>query len=83
MVGTSSIDRSAVNSVPSRQRSRITNGRLLPGDNRLPWARRAKDIIAAHLSDIPDASIAEQSIIRRAAVMTIELEQQSQIRDGW
>jgi hypothetical protein len=36
---------------------------------------RQPDVIAAHLSDIPDASTAERSIIRRAAVLTTELEQ--------
>jgi hypothetical protein len=61
---------------PKRQRSRITNGTaLLPGvDGRGPWVRRCKDVIAAHLSDIPDASAAESSIIRRASVLTVELE---------
>ena len=35
-------------------RSRITNGStFLPGiDNRGPWIRRCKDVIAAHLSDL-------------------------------
>jgi hypothetical protein len=60
-------------------RSRITNGSaLLPGvDGRSPWVRRCKDIIAAHLSDLggaDNASAAERSIIRRASVMTVELE---------
>ena len=36
--------------------------------------RRCKDVIASHLSDIPDASAAERSIIRRASVLTVELE---------
>jgi hypothetical protein len=52
---------------------------LLPGiDNRSAWVRRAKDVIAAHLSDMggeDNCSAAERSIIRRAAVMTVELEQ--------
>jgi len=61
---------------PKQGRSRITNGSaLLPGvDGRSAWVRRCKDVIAAHLSDIPDASAAERSIIRRAAVLTTELE---------
>jgi hypothetical protein len=63
-----------------RQRSALTNGRkLLEGvDGRSPWVRRAKDLIREHLSDLggPDnASAAERSIIRRAAVITTELEQ--------
>jgi hypothetical protein len=67
-------DRPPVGSDP--QRSRITNGNaLLPGvDGRSPWIRRCKDVIASHLSDVPDASAAERSIIRRASVLTVELE---------
>jgi hypothetical protein len=61
------------------QRSRITNGSaLLPGvDNRSAWVRRCKDVIEAHLSDLggeDNTSAAERSIIRRASVMTVELE---------
>ena len=57
------------------QRSRITNGVLLPGvDGRSAWSRRAKDVLSAHLSDIPDPTAAERSIIRRASVLTVELE---------
>jgi hypothetical protein len=57
-------------------RSAVTNGsRLLPGiDGRSPWVRRCRDVIAAHLCDLPDASVSERSIIRRASVMTTELE---------
>jgi|GraSoiStandDraft_60_1057301.scaffolds.fasta_scaffold341732_2 hypothetical protein len=63
----------------SRQRSRVTNGTaLLPGvDGRSAWMRRCKDIIAAHVSDLggeDNISAAERSIIRRASVMTVELE---------
>jgi hypothetical protein len=51
---------------------------LLPGvDGRSPWVRRCKDVIAAHLSDMggeDNTSAAERSIIRRAAVLTTELE---------
>jgi hypothetical protein len=60
-------------------KSRITNGTaFLPGiDGRSAWIRRAKDLIAEHLVDLggPDnASAAERSIVRRAAVITAELE---------
>jgi hypothetical protein len=61
----------------SPQRSRVTNGRLLPGDNRGRWVRRAKDLIALHLSDLggeDNTSSAERSIVRRVAVLTVELE---------
>jgi hypothetical protein len=65
--------------VVRKQRSRLTNGSaLLPGvDGRSPWVRRCKDVIAAHLSDLggeDNTSAAERSIIRRASVMTVELE---------
>jgi hypothetical protein len=61
------------------RKSRITNGSaLLPGvDGRNVWVRRAKDIIAAHLSDLggeDNTSAAERSIVRRASTLTIELE---------
>src|SRR5208337_3371107 len=50
----------------------------LPGvDGRSAWMRRCKDIIAAHVSDLgseDNISAAERSIIRRASVMTVELE---------
>ena len=59
-------------------RSAITNGTLLPGiDGRSAYARRLRDVMAAHLADLggPDmVSAAEASIIRRAAILTVELE---------
>jgi hypothetical protein len=63
----------------SRQRSRVANGTaLLPGvDGRSPWVRRAKDVIADHISDlggIENCSAAERSIVRRASTLTVELE---------
>jgi hypothetical protein len=72
----SSAGRGSVNQPDGRQRSRIGNGTaLLPGvDGRSAWVRRCKDVLATHLSDVPDASAAEYSIIRRASVMTVELE---------
>ena len=65
---------------PRKGRSRVTNGSvLIPGvDGRSPWIRRCKDIIASHISDlggIDNCSAAERSLIRRAAVLTTELEQ--------
>jgi len=63
----------------SKGRSAVTNGhRLLEGgDGRGPWARRMRDVIELHISDLGglgNASEAERSIIRRAATLTIELE---------
>ena len=41
-----------------------------------PWARRLRDVFESHLSDLgpEDASEAKRSIVRRAAVLTVELE---------
>jgi hypothetical protein len=79
VVARSPADRTAVVHRKDRQKSRITNGSaLLPGvDGRSPWVRRCKDVIASHLSDlggVDNCSAAERSIIRRAAVLTTELE---------
>jgi hypothetical protein len=78
-VSNSSGDRSSVGRQKDPQRSRITNGSaLLPGvDGRSAWVRRCRDVIEQHLSDLGGAantSEAERSIIRRAAVLTTELE---------
>lgn len=62
------------------QASRITNGSaLLPGnvDGRSTWVRRCKDLIALHTTDLggpENISVAELSLIRRAAALTVELE---------
>jgi len=52
--------------------------RFLPGiDARSAWAKRVRFIIAQHLSDlggIDNCSEAEKSIIRRASVLSIEME---------
>src|SRR5262245_2792713 len=76
---TSSVDRPSVGPTKNAQRSSITNGsKLLAGiDGRSAWVRRAKDLIAEHLSDLggPDnTSAAERSITRRVAVLSVELE---------
>jgi hypothetical protein len=65
---------------PLTQRSRVTNGKTLfaaGGDMRSPWARRLRDLIGLHISDlggIENVSEAERSLVRRAAVLTVELE---------
>jgi hypothetical protein len=78
IVPISTADRQTPVGRKSRQRSRITNGALLPGiDGRSAWVRRCKDVIAAHLSDlggVDNCSAAERSIVRRASVLTVELE---------
>ena len=67
-------------SSPITPRSPITKGKALSvagGDLRGPWARRMRDLMDLHLSDLggPDAvSQAEASIVRRASVIEVELE---------
>jgi hypothetical protein len=61
------------------QRSRVANGsEHLPGvDGRSAWVRRCKELIADHIADLggeANTSAAERSLIRRASVMTVELE---------
>jgi hypothetical protein len=63
----------------SAQKSAVSNGtRLLPGtDNRSPWVRRCKDIMDDLTSDrggVAEVTSAEASIIRRCAVLSVELE---------
>ena len=62
-----------------RVRSRVSNGSALfvGADGRSAWARRLRDLIQMHLSDLGGeaaVSEAEKSIIRRAATLTVELE---------
>jgi hypothetical protein len=63
----------------SALKSRITNGSaLLPGvDGRNAWVRRCRDLIGEHVADLGGeeaTSTAERSIVRRACVLTVELE---------
>ena len=63
----------------SRQKSAVSNGtQLLVGvKNTNAWARRCRDVLSEHLSDLggeDNTSAAERSLIRRAAVLTTELE---------
>jgi hypothetical protein len=56
----------------------LQRGERLLADNRSKWARRYRDLLAAHLSDLggPDnVSEAERSIVRRASVLEVALEQ--------
>jgi hypothetical protein len=60
------------------KRIRVRAGQLLPGiDGRSWWTRRARELIASYISDLGGAanvSAAERGIIRRIAVLQIELE---------
>jgi hypothetical protein len=55
-------------------KSRVGNTWLADVDGRSGWARRFRNYLADHLSDIPDASSAEYSILRRAATLETALE---------
>lgn len=60
-------------------RSALTNGSaLLPGlDHRGAWARRLRDLVNSHCADLggQDAlSSAEQALVRRAAMLCLQLE---------
>jgi hypothetical protein len=78
VIQTSPPSRPAVARPKDPQKSRITNGALLPGiDGRSAWVRRCKDLLNDHLSDLGGelaTSAAERSIVRRACVLTVELE---------
>ncbi|TPK85315.1 hypothetical protein [Mesorhizobium sp. B2-4-17] len=62
-------------------RSRVTNGSGMfaeGGDERGPWARRFRDLVAEHTADAGGAvslSEAQRSIIRRASTLEVQLEQ--------
>ncbi len=72
-------DSPEVTAIKPEARSAVTNGsRLLSNvDGRTQWARRCRDLIEAHVSDlggIQAISEAERSIVRRCATLTVELE---------
>jgi hypothetical protein len=78
-VGSSAV-RSVPKPRPKRQRSRVTNGKqmFVEGDGRSPWARRWRDLIELHVSDLGGAaalSEAQRSLVKRASTIEIELEQ--------
>jgi hypothetical protein len=79
MLENSTVDRQHSGGLPSRQRSKVTNGRCLfvEGDDRSAWSRRYRDLIFAHTSDLGGSSAiseAQAALIRRAATLQIELE---------
>jgi hypothetical protein len=78
-VENSPTDRRRVAQQKDPQRSRVANGSalLLGVDGRSAWVRRCRELIADHVADLggeDNTSAAERSIIRRASVMTVELE---------
>jgi hypothetical protein len=69
-------DRRPVGRPKSAQKTRIANGSSVPNglDGRSGWVRRFKEIFADYLSDKPDASVAERSILSHATTLDVELE---------
>jgi hypothetical protein len=63
-----------------RKHSAVTSGRrlfALDGDPLSPWARRYRDLVAAHVSDLGGADMlseAQASLIKRASAIEVELE---------
>jgi hypothetical protein len=75
-----SVDRADIVTLPSRQRSAVTNGRrmFVEGDGNSAWSRRFRDLAAQHADDlggIVNLSEAQQSLIRRVSAIEVELEQ--------
>jgi len=73
-------DSTAEKAVPSRGKALTERDtRMLVGvDGRSPFARRARSVMAAFISDLggpEEASAAERVLARRAAVLTVQLEQ--------
>jgi hypothetical protein len=64
----------------TRRRSAATTGRrvFVEGDGNSRWARRYRDLIAAHCQDLGGVDLlseAQLSLIRRASAIELELEQ--------
>jgi len=73
-----SVGRSGALPVKRRNRSKITNGKLLDVDRRGMWARRFRDLYHAFIADCGGEEIlseGQRAIIRRIATMEVELEQ--------
>jgi hypothetical protein len=74
----SSRDRTLVERRPSKQRSRISNGRcyFIEGDERSAWSRRWRDVLGEVLSDLGDDGLSEgeRQLARRCATIAIACE---------
>jgi hypothetical protein len=80
MLQNSSQDRSVSVARSMRNRSAVTNGKRLfvDGDGRTPWARRWRDLVELHASDLGGIDLlseAQLSLIKRASAIEVELEQ--------
>jgi hypothetical protein len=79
-IGAGSLDKGAAKPVGRRARSQATSGRrvFVEGDGNSRWARRYRDLIAAHCQDLGGVDLlseAKLSLIRRASAIELELEQ--------
>jgi hypothetical protein len=66
---------------PAKLSSKVTNGKrifAIGGDGRGAWTRRWKDLYEAHMADLGGEAVlsqAQTSLCRRAAALSVELEQ--------
>jgi hypothetical protein len=79
-IGAGSLDKGAAKPVGRRARSQATSGRrvFVDGDGNSRWARRYRDLIAAHCQDLGGIDLlseAKLSLIKRASAIELELEQ--------
>jgi hypothetical protein len=75
----SSPDRAVVERCASKQRSRVTNGKthFVEADQRGPWARRWRDVLAEIISDLGGADLlseGQKQLARRCATISIACE---------
>ena len=70
------IRRVGITAKPSTQATRTKNeSAIIAGVRQTSvYVRRFKELLAGYLSDIPNATTAERSILRRAIILEIELE---------
>jgi hypothetical protein len=69
-----SADRAVVERCASKQRSRVTNGKA---DQRGPWARRWRDVLAEITNDLGGADLlseGQKQLARRCATISIACE---------
>ena len=74
-----SADRAPVERRPSKQRSKVTNGKryFVEADERGPWARRWRDVLAEIINDLGGADLlseGQKQLARRCATIAIECE---------
>jgi hypothetical protein len=75
----SSADRAVVERRPSKQRSRVSNGKthFVEADQRGPWARRWRDVLGEIISDLGGADLlseGQKQLARRCATIAIACE---------